>query len=286
MTNIENSSKIVPEKIGNTNQSSPAKHYCFTLNNYTEDDITSILECFSSKVLSYVFQEETGTNGTKHLQGYVEFKDKCRPLNLINKRIHWEKTRNIKASIDYCQKEDTRSGRIWMNIKSIRKHKHINIELREWQTKLINVFKDEPDDRTIYWIYDPQGCGGKTTFAKYMIQNYPNDVTYISATKSADILTSVNDTSKLFIIDIPRCSEFSPYNALEQIKNGLVCDSKLKKVTRSLMFDPPHVFVMSNHMYDRTKISLDRIHLIDIAEGEDSPLSSAEQTKLTPPFTV
>jgi hypothetical protein len=214
------SSKKVPGKVGNTKQPSPAKHYCFTLNNYTEEDITAILDVFSSKVLSFIFQEEVGESGTPHLQGYCEFKNKCRPMGLISKAIHWEKTRNIEASIQYCQKPETAKGRIWKNIKTKRTMKHINITLREWQQELLNVFNEEPDSRTIHWVYDEIGNAGKTTFAKYLLQNFPNDVTYISATKSADILTCVNDTSKLFIIDIPRCAgEFCPYNALEQIKN-------------------------------------------------------------------
>lgn len=260
------SSKIVPEKVGNTKQPSPAKHYCFTLNNHTEDDIIGILDNFSSNSSNFLFQEEVGENGTPHLQGYVEFKKKCRPMNLVgNKRIHWEKSRNIDASIEYCRKADTASGRSWTNMRVKRSMPTISIDLRPWQKDLLAIFNEEPTDRDIYWVFDPVGNGGKTTFAKYLIQNFPNDVTYISATKSADILTSVNDTSKLFIIDIPRCSgEFCPYNALEQIKNGLVSDSKLKKETRQLMFAPPHIFVFSNHMWDKEKLSHDRMKTIEI----------------------
>lgn len=260
--------QIVPGssgKIGNTSQSSPAKHYCFTLNNYNKNELDDLLElCNSSKVLKYSFQEEMSKSGTPHLQGYIEFKDKVRPKNLASQKIHWEKSRNIQASIDYTMKDDTRNGNIYTNIAKKRTMKLIEIELKDWQKELYEIYKNEPDNRTIHWIYDNNGCGGKTTLAKWLLQRH-NDITYISATKSADILTCVNDTSKLFIIDIPRCSgEFCPYNALEQIKNGLVCDSKLKKESRQLMFEPPHIFVFSNHMYDKNKLSKDRMKLITI----------------------
>jgi hypothetical protein len=32
-----------------------------------------------------------------------------------------------------------------------------------------NILLDKPDDRTIYWIYDPNGCCGKSEFLKYMV---------------------------------------------------------------------------------------------------------------------
>ena len=52
-------------------QISCSKHWCFTLNNYTSEDISKISS--NSSIVLYVFQEETGENGTKHLQGYIEF---------------------------------------------------------------------------------------------------------------------------------------------------------------------------------------------------------------------
>ena len=100
--NSSNSSTINLTNGNTKRQISPAKHWCFTHNNYTQQDIEKL--CSSIVPVKYVFQEETGTEGTKHLQGYVEFKKKIRPKSLgWSDQIHWEKCRNIKASIAYCK---------------------------------------------------------------------------------------------------------------------------------------------------------------------------------------
>jgi len=98
-------------KSGNTRQISPSKHWVFTLNNHTLENINEILECSSIK--RYSFQEETGENGTPHLQGYLEFVTKKRPKSIFkNFNAHWEKCRNIKLAIAYTQKDDTRTGKM------------------------------------------------------------------------------------------------------------------------------------------------------------------------------
>lgn len=92
-----------------------SRNWCFTLNNYTEEDINSL----KTDDYEYVFQEETGEQGTKHLQGLICFKNpmSLSSLKKINNKAHWEKCKNKKASIKYCTKEDTRTGNIYSNIK-------------------------------------------------------------------------------------------------------------------------------------------------------------------------
>ena len=56
-------------------QGAPAKGWFFTLNNYTEEDLTKILEFLESgKVDKYAMQEEKGEEGTPHLQGQLMLK--------------------------------------------------------------------------------------------------------------------------------------------------------------------------------------------------------------------
>lgn len=250
---------------GNTNRPFAKKNWFFTLNNHTEDEVNQIIDILAPKNCKYVFQEEIGAEGTPHLQGTISFNQKCRACELIlNKRIHWESTRNLDASIKYCIKADTSTGKQWTNMILPRIPKPIKIELREWQSKLVEYYLSDPDDRKLKWVWDPEGGQGKTTFCKYLLQTY-KDITYICATKSADILTKANETSKLYLIDIPRCNDFSPYNAIEQLKNGLIDDCKLKKESRFLMIEPPHVIIFSNHKPECGKLSNDRLEIIDLS---------------------
>ena len=53
-----------------------ARSWCFTLNNYTPDDI----KIFSSiKDCKFTFQEEVGEVGTPHLQRIISFQ-KCKNI--------------------------------------------------------------------------------------------------------------------------------------------------------------------------------------------------------------
>lgn len=97
-----------------------SRNWCFTLNNYEEKDIKKFCECKSYK--EYVFQEETGENGTKHLQGLLIFVNPVsfKTVKNINERAHWEVCKNKLASINYCSKDKTRTGNIYTNINYIK----------------------------------------------------------------------------------------------------------------------------------------------------------------------
>ena len=146
-SNSSNSSDL---KSGNTKQISPSLHWCFTLNNYARADIDEFSS--NSSVSAYCFQEEVGEKGTPHLQGYVKFEKKVRPKSIFNDtRIHWEKCRNIKASIAYCSKEDTRNGELFYKNVVIPKELKLIKPTRDWEIKILNLIKEEPNDRTIMW---------------------------------------------------------------------------------------------------------------------------------------
>ena len=81
-----------------------AAAWCYTLNNYTEEEKENLWKEGTYQIQGY----EKGSNGTPHIQGYIEFKNAKRlsTLKKINPRIHWEIRRgNQKAAIQYCKKE-------------------------------------------------------------------------------------------------------------------------------------------------------------------------------------
>lgn len=87
--------------------------WCFTVNNFSEDDVRLIRRLQSdTKVRYVVLQQEVASTGTNHLQGYIEF---FRPRRLqvvrklISPRVHWEKRCGTQAdAIAYCKKVESR----------------------------------------------------------------------------------------------------------------------------------------------------------------------------------
>lgn len=248
---------------GNTNHR--ARKWCFTLNNYTLDDVDTLIRKW--KTLNYVFQEETGVTGTQHLQGYVEFNN-ARWLSALHKefkRFHWEVMRNEQAAINYCQKSDTRTGNIYSNIITIEP---LNIprydQLYEWQKNVIDICHSKPDDRTVYWFWEYEGCSGKTTLIKYIMTHF-NNAEFSCACKSADILTIASERKSIYLLNFTRTQEgFAPYSAIEQLKDGLISDSKLKKKSNNIIINSPHVICFANWKPNTITLSQDRWKIIKI----------------------
>lgn len=95
---------------------SASKHWCFTLNNHTEDDINNLQR--PNDLISYiVFQHERGDSGTNHLQGYIQLSSRKR-LNqvkaLLHNRAHIERMRGTPTQArTYCMKEEGRIAGPW-----------------------------------------------------------------------------------------------------------------------------------------------------------------------------
>lgn len=129
--------------------------WAMTLNNYMETEIKSLQELDDCQ---FIFQEEIGKeNKVPHLQGFFKFKQPktLTAMKKINRRAHWEIGLNEFALKQYCQKADTRNGKIYTNIEievkneeitvNCKKNKsHISEEIREdiaknlWKYKVID----------------------------------------------------------------------------------------------------------------------------------------------------
>lgn len=255
---------IVPECSGGGNTitpPSPAIKWCFTYNNYTEDDIKTIYDVLCSKCSRFIIGKEIAPNTkTKHLQGYIEFKTKNRPSSLkLNNKIHWEKCKGTaQQNIDYCKKD----GDYISNIKFPKPIKIIDENnLYNWQKELHQIITLPPDDRHIYWLWDPIGNIGKSAYCKLLCYKYN---ALIVEGKSKDINCSLvnyfnehKDYPEIIVIDCPRHNlEYFNYGAIEKIKNGLVFSSKYE--SNQIIFNPPHIFIFANKEPDINKFSLDR----------------------------
>lgn len=178
---------------------SRTRGYCFTLNNYTEEELVTILtiEC---EYLTY--GKEVGEAGTPHLQGYVHFatvKSVAQVKKLLP-RAHLEARKgSVDQAVQYCQKD----GDVYESGKKplSQKEKGVTNQMRwkrinekafegdeEWLLenepqvyhKNLAMFRSHKkpkteclnhtdEDTPHEWIVGPTGCGK----SKYVYVNYP-----------------------------------------------------------------------------------------------------------------
>lgn len=248
----------------NSKQCSPAVRWCFTLNNYSEEIYIHIQEVIKAKAKRAIIGKEKGEKGTPHLQGYIEWKKKCRPKNVINvKEIHWEKSKGSKDQNDeYCKKE----GIFWEWPEKFI----INIpELHYWEKAIVDILSEKADDRTIHWYWSREGCMGKTTFQKWIFLNYEKVI--ILGGKSADMKNGIvdyqkknDDLPKIVLINIPRINgNYINVEGLESIKDMFFYSGKYEG---GMVCGPnPHVFVFANEKPNMDLMSNDRWRITEIS---------------------
>jgi len=270
--------KTRKDGLGNTN-SSPTKEIrslFFTWNNYKKSEKTEILTWLKGrKNMSYIFQEETGENGTPHLQGVFKSKSPIKWETLKHKfpKIHWEKTKSWDDAIKYCSKEETRTGKIYksddIKLKVPIKDPLAGKKLYKYQREIIKLLESDPDDRKIYWYWENNGNVGKSALVKHIYLKYPGEVV-IANGKGNDVRNQINNhvnvegkELKIAILDISRTVEdYVSYEVIEQIKNGLLYSGKYEGGV--CCFNSPHIIAFANFEPKLEALSADRWDIREI----------------------
>ncbi len=242
-----------------------SKHWFITWNNH--QDKVSINVLLSIRGLcKYVIQEETGdTTGTPHLQGVMSFKHQKSWMTLRNiAKIYWSKCRNIPAARNYCSKIETRNGKQWK-----KGYKTLNQPVFDpmtgknfhtWQTDIIDLIAEVPDQRSIYWYWSHCGNIGKTSLAKHLCLKYNAVLGGGRAADSHFAITSRIKEGKpveIVLFNLPRSKGNKiDYEGLESIKDGMIFSSKYE--SKQCLFDCPHVIIFANFPPDLSQLSPDR----------------------------
>ena len=251
-----------------------SKRWCFTLNNYTKNQIEQIISCLGAED-GAVIGEEVGESGTPHLQGYIHFNVKCRPLERIKiKEIHWEKCKGTeRENIRYCTKDNKYK---LYNLKLPRVRPKLEVikdeDLYVWEKELIKILDTTPDDRTLHWFSDLGKCNtGKTTMCKYCVVNF--EAIMLSG-KVSDQMNSVisfvkdnKETPDIILINLPKTfnCEFLSYQGLETIKDMVFYSGKYEG--GMVCGHCPHLIVMSNELPDVSKCDPERWKVYNIVDN-------------------
>jgi len=273
---MENGSAGSAEVLGNTKTKTritASKKWCFTLNNYSESDIRnsgSVVSELKEICNLLIIGNEKGESGTPHLQGYCEFKTKVRPLEMkLHNRIHWEKARGTRDENErYCSKENV-----------LIKHgfpKMIKIieNLLPFQTSVVELILEEPDDRSVHWYYDYVGGIGKSLLVKLLCYKYNAVVCSGKAADMKYMIIKFNEKNGRFpecvIFDVPRSmKDYLSYSGIEEIKNGCFASSKYE--CDMVIMNSPHVLVFANDLPEVDKLSKDRWVIHDLNPKVEDP---------------
>lgn len=150
---------------------SQAKRWCFTLNNYTDDEVTGVIALLQSDDVRYGgFGREVGHNGTPHLQGWFclhspkrlrQIKawrapdarvDSAAPLQ----RAHLSIMRgSVSSNIDYCSKDDPDYEQYGEPVTSGQSGRGVPLldEILEWGNRFIDDNGRAPTKREIALIH-------------------------------------------------------------------------------------------------------------------------------------
>lgn len=269
---IENSEKVI------LTQNFKARKWCFTLNNYENDDCKMLAQFFGSKKMNYIIGKEIGENGTPHLQGYFEAKNQIyfSSLKKTCPKWHLEKAKgNREKNLLYCSKD----GNFETNFKhailfqkqienDIIKDEYNNVKWHKWQSDILKLLDKKPDSRTINVYLDRIGNIGKSYLCKYIVIKYKGVV--ICDGKKDNIFNQIKTMMddciepKIVIIDVPRSNkDFINYAAIEQIKNGCIYSGKYEG--GKCVFRYPHLLLFCNDLPVLEKVSADRWNIVELA---------------------
>lgn len=228
----------------------------------------------------YAFQLERGSStGYIHIQAYIVYSSRKRPLNELIaqglKGIHLECCRGSEEeNMRYVTKtSDRMEGFAPVLFGEFNKKKEepfsrseaAPVVLRSWQRVVVDHLTTEPDERTIFWVWEDEGNTGKSFLARWLYDQYTGVV--ICSGKAADMACVIakqleaKQPINIVIVDLPRVSKdhFS-VAGVESIKNGFLCSSKYE--SQSLRFPPPHVICFANVPPPEGAFSADRMKVL------------------------
>ncbi len=181
-----------------------SRNYCFTLNNYTDEEIL-FLEKLKCKYI--IYGKETGNEGTPHLQGFVIFNN-AKSFTAVKKslpqRCHYETCKGTPFSnFEYCSKDGNYTERgerpekvgqgnrtdmieikkaVAQNItlkKLLMNDTIVNYQQLKYAEGLTKYYENARNWKTkVTWFYGETGTGKSMKAYDYFLEKYHIDEIY------------------------------------------------------------------------------------------------------------
>jgi len=230
-----------------------AKFWCFTWFKATAKDMDHLDQALRELHAEFLHGDEIcPTTGRQHRQGFIAFQKKMRPnetkslTSICEMGVHFERTRsNRKNNVEYVTKDHTD---IRGNIPYDEPLKLITT-LYPWQQEIVDLVKSPPDDRSIYWYWEPEGNVGKSALCKLLCAKHD---ALLCSGRAADVKYMVAQQKektgaypKCVIYDVPRTTESNiVWSAMEEVKNG--CFASTKYESTMVIMNSPHLICFAN----------------------------------------
>jgi len=256
-------------------QANPGFAWCFTLNNPTEAEVTRLKAAVEARPFTkYIVANEKGEEGTPHLQGWMRFQTRIRPISAFKHvalrdgkaAIHWEPAKGTQDENYTYITKDTGKEHFWLwtNCQGPRAVWILgDSQLHPWQAELDRLVSvpPAPQDRRIHWVFDPSGGQGKSALCKYLslkwgaalLSGKLGDIVHVAAENEADA----------YLFDFTRAQqEYIPYTAMEQVKNGHYMSGKYEG--KIVVRNTPHIICFANFAPRFASMTKDRWRLYTI----------------------
>lgn len=138
---------------------------------------------------------------------------------------------------------------------------------RPFQQFILDYIQQPIHDRQIMWIYDEVGNAGKSALADHLMSN--NNFKVFTNGKTADIAHAWNGENVIFDYSRSQAEQIN-YQIIEDLKNGRVFSGKYQSQTK--FYKRPHVICFANFKPDRSKMSADRLVVLEMRPDYDLEL--------------
>ncbi len=218
----------------------------------------------------FVCQLEAGAvAGVDHLQGFVRWrhaKTFTAAMKILGKG-HFEGARgSIKSNKVYCTKIATRIAGPWLWGFAVQRP--LPERLYPWQDATVALLREPINDRTIFWVWEPEGCSGKSVlqhvlardFEAILVGNSPRDAA--CAIKLAwfddDDADARAPPIPIVMLNLARDTQ-NPrlWPLLECIKDGILFSGKYK--SQMIRMPLTHLIVFANEPPEACSLSVDKL---------------------------
>jgi hypothetical protein len=238
-----------------------SKYWCSGIFNIDVSTLKSLLMKHKHFEKGIIGEEICPKSGNPHLQTFVAFKKRIRPIEAFKDiKTKWIKCNGDESANErYCKKDGIyhKFGEYFNSDWKLRKD-----DLRPQQLEMLSKIEVKvcpKFNRSVLWFWESKGNYGKTILYTYLCDNFK---CLITGGREQDMKFSVQSYienqgfPEIICINLEKSKDKISYSGLEAILDGIFFSSKYKSAM--VRFPRCRVCVFANIPPDRSQMGSDR----------------------------